>query len=227
MLVSEIVTRVRAAIDELMENDSDFLRESEDEKNLTAVIIDKVGYALQYVIENAPLDKLDGDMIETLASTPVTGIFTLNTTTLVGTLVLPTDMLRIVEARLSSWSHFPAPEPDTSQAYLMQQDEYARGSWDRPVNILTYNASGRKVLEMYCAKTASDTLVFGFVRKPDTSNIDASHLTTNVKVPAQLEASLIYQIAGLTMTAFKDELAGPLFAIAARYLDPDAVRTEQ
>lgn len=227
MLVSEIVTRVRAVIDELMQNDSNFLRESEDEKNLTSVIIDKIGYALQYVIENAPLEKLDSDMIETLASTPVTGSFSIDASTLVGTLVLPTDMLRIVEARLSSWSHFPIPESDTSQAYLMQQDEYARGSWDRPVNILTYNASGGKVLEMYCAETASDTLVFGFVRKPDTSNIDSSHMSTDVTVPSQLEASLIYQIAGLTMTAFKDELAGPLFAIAARYLDPEGVKSEE
>ena len=84
MLVSEIVKRVRAVIDELMQNDSNFLRESEDEKNLTSVIIDKIGYALQYVIENAPLDKLDGDMIETLTSSPITGSFTIDSDTQIG-----------------------------------------------------------------------------------------------------------------------------------------------
>ena len=59
MTVQEIVTRVRAAIDELMQNDSDFLLESKDEENLTAVIVDKIGYAWQHVAERAPIDKLD------------------------------------------------------------------------------------------------------------------------------------------------------------------------
>lgn len=226
MLVSEIVTRVRAVIDELMQNDSDFLRESEDEKNLTSVIIDKIGYALQHVIENAPLDKLDDDMLETLTGTELASSFSIDSTSLVATLILPTDLLRIVEARLSSWSRFPVPERDTSQVYLMQQDQYARGSWDRPVNILTYNASGKKILEMYSAKTSADTLVFVFVSKPDTTDIDADHMSTDLDVPSQLEAALIYQIAALTMTAFKDDVAGSLFAIAAKYLDPDAVNNE-
>lgn len=223
MTVSEIVKRVRAAIDELMQNDSDFLRQSEDEKNLTSVIIDKIGYALQYVLENAPIDRLDDDMLETLTGTALTNSFSINGTSLVATLILPTDLLRIVEARLSSWSRFPVPEPDTSQVYLMQQDQYAKGSWDRPVNILTYNASGKKILEMYCAKENSDTLRFVFIRKPSLTNVDADHPTTDVSVPSQLEASLIYQIAGLAMTAFKDELAGSFFAIAAKYMDPDRV----
>lgn len=227
MTVSEIVKRVRAVIDELMQNDSDFLRQSEDEKNLTSVIIDKIGYALQYVLENAPIDRIDDNMLETLTGTALTNSFSINGTSLVATLILPTDLLRIVEARLSSWSRFPVPEPDTSQVYLMQQDQYAKGSWDRPVNILTYNASGKKILEMYCAKENIDTLRFVFIRKPSLTNVDADHPDTNVSVPSQLEASLIYQIAGLAMTAFKDDVAATLLAISQRYLDADAVRTVQ
>ena len=64
MTVQEIVTRVRAAIDELMQNDSQFLRQSTDEANLTSVIVDKIGYALQHLLEIAPLDKLDSDVYE-------------------------------------------------------------------------------------------------------------------------------------------------------------------
>lgn len=224
MLVSEIVKRVRSAIDERMVNDSQFLSDSEDEKNLTQIIKDSIGYALQHVIENAPLDRLDGSMFETLTPTQIGQSFSIDAE-FVGRLTLPDGLLRIVDARLSSWSLFPIPEPNTSQAYLMQQDKYARGSWDRPVNIL----NGR-TLEMYCAKpdtedptTTTDTLIFVFIRKPDVV-IDAQHQDPNVTVPARLEASLIYQIAGLAMLAFKEEIAASFFALAQKY-DADGLNS--
>lgn len=214
MTVQEIVTRTRAAIDELMENDSQFLRQSTDEANLTSVIVDKIGYALQHVYENAPLDKLDSSVLEELSSQELSTSFSIGSD-MVGKLILPSGLLRIVTARLSSWSHFPIPEPDTSQVYLMQQDKYAKGSWDRPVNIITAGT-----LEMYCAKSTSDRLIFVFVRKPSTS-FSPSDMSANVKVPASLEASLIYQVAGLSMAAFKDDLAASLFAISDKYLNQE------
>ena len=219
MTVGDIVTRVRAAIDELMENGSQFLGQSTDEANLTRVIVDKIGYALQHVLAEAPLDKLDSSAFEELTPSELASNFSIDAD-LVGHLTLPTGLLRIVTARLSSWSHFPIPEPDTSQVFLMQQDTYARGSWDRPVNILTAGT-----LLMYCARTSSDTLIFKFVRKP-TATYDTDPLNATVDCPASLEASLIYQIAGLSMVAFREDIAASLFAIAARYLDPEQVKGE-
>lgn len=216
MTVREIVSRVRSAIDELMENDSEFLRQSSDEGNLTSVIVDKIGYALSYVLENAPADSLDSSAYSTL--TPSEAQRFSITSDLVGKLILPADILRIVEARLSSWSMFPIPEPSTSQVYLMQQDTYARGSWDRPVNILTYEGSD-KMLEMYCAKSTSDTLKFVFIRKPSAYSTD--NMDSDVPVPKSLQAALIYQVAGLSMVAFREEVAASLFSIADKYLNPD------
>lgn len=211
MQVQEIVTRVRAAIDELMENDSQFLRQSTDEMNLTRVIVDKIRYGLQYVIEHAPLDRLDDSLIEELSSSELQSNFSIDSN-LVGRLKLPTGLLRIVTARLSSWSLFPIPEPDTSQVYLMQADTYARGSWDRPVNIITAGT-----LEMYCAKTNQDRLIFKFIRRPST-DYSADNMSANVNVPSVLEAALVYQVAGLSMVAFREDVAATLFAIAARYM---------
>lgn len=207
MQVSDIVTRVRAAIDELMANDSGFLSASVDEKNLDEIIKDKISYALQHIIEVAPLDKLGTEMFSTLADS---SRFYLDG--LIGKLRLPSDLLRIVEARLSSWSQYPLPESDTSQEFLMQQDEYARGSWDRPVNILTYEGTER-VLLMYSAKSSGDSLKFTYIAKP---NISSS--ATEVNVPTRLEAALVYQVAGLTMVAFREDIAQSLFAIADRYI---------
>ena len=217
MTVQEIVTRVRAAIDELMENGSQFLGQSTDEANLTRVIVDKIGYALQHIIETAPLDRLGEEMIETLSSGEMAASFSIDSD-LVGHLILPSSMLRLVEARLSSWSLFPIPEPDTSQAWLMQQDQYARGSWDRPVNIIT-NTNGHRELLMYCAKQSNDKLQFAYIGRPNLTNVDADHMSTNVSVPAQLQAALVYQVAGLTMVAFREDVAEALFNLAQRYLD--------
>ena len=222
MTVQEIVTRVRAAIDELIQDGADLSALTTDEQNMTRIIADKIPYALQHVIENAPVAKLDTSMLETLTPTELQQRFSIDSD-LVGTLKLPADLLRIVEARLSSWSLFPIPEPSTSQVYLMQQDPYARGSYDRPVNIITHQGSDR-VLEMYCAKEASDTLVFLFVRKPSIDNLIVNNVVNpdiEVDVPTLLEAALVYQVAALTMVAYKEDLATSLFAISQRYMNED------
>lgn len=223
--VGNIVTKVRSAIDELMQNDSEFLRQSTDEANLTNVIVDKIGYALQYIMENAPIEKLDHSVYETFSQAEMSQNFEI-TQDLVGKVKLPDDILRIIEARLSSWSHFPIPEKDTSQVYLMQGDTYARGSYDRPVNILTYNGTTKRMLEMYCARTAQDTLNFVFIRKPDAGSYDTQHMTTTVSVPASLEGALVYQVAGLSMVAFREEVAASLFQIADNYMNAERTKVE-
>lgn len=211
MQVSGLVSRVRAAIDELMVNDSGFLSQSNDEINLDNIIKDKIADALQYVVENAPLEKLGTSLFKKLTDLQLENSFSIDTTTLVGSLKLPTDLLRIVEARLSTWAQFPAPESDTSQVYLMQSDEYAKGSWDRPVNILTYEGTDR-YLKMYSAKTSGDTLVFTYIATP---TVDTS---STIDVPQLLESALVYEVAGMAMVAFRDQVAQSLFAIADRHI---------
>jgi len=139
LTVGTIVKRVRSAIDEVMQNDSDFLRESNDELNLEKIIIDKIGYALQYVLENAPLEKLDDSIRKTMSGAPSGS----GEDSMVK-VQLPDDLLRILDARLSSWSRFPTPLSDQSAVALMQTDEYARGTWDRPVNIIGYENGKRR-----------------------------------------------------------------------------------
>ena len=234
--VSAIVSQVRSAIDELMVNDSNFLSQSTDEENLTNVIIDKIGYALQYVIENAPLEKLDSSMIGTLTAAEMApgkfdliNIGTQQNPVYKGRLKLPDDLLHIIDARLSSWTHFPKPLSDSSQEAVMQQDEYARGSWDRPVNILTYDGADR-CLDMYCAKIGSgtgiDTLKFTLIRKPTVTHYTSSNPSATVTVPSLLEAALIYQIAGMAMTAFREDVAASLFAIAQKHLETGELKNE-
>ena len=223
MYVKDVVDRVRKAIDEVSQGGTDFDNMTEDEANLTAIIVDKIPYALQHVVENAPIEKLDSDMMKEFSAAQLEENVT-RTADGVVKVKLPFELLRIIEARLSSWSHFPEPVPATSQVYLMQQDTYARGSYDRPVNILTHEGTQR-VLEMYCQKDSNDKLIFLFINKPVIGSITTENMNDPVAVPTLLEASFIYQVAALTMVAFREDIADTLFNISQRYMDANTSLT--
>lgn len=204
---------MRSAIDEVMANDSEFLNASSDEQNLTDIIKDKIAYALTYVLENATEDKLGDDSFSALSSAETSGV-----TITAGQMVkvkLPSDVIRVVSARLSSWSQSPVPVSESSQEYLMQQDSYARGSWDRPVIAIAYHGAYR-YLELYSAKANNDDIEASVIRKPTIG--DTSVGTTDISVPTRLEGAFIYQIAGLTMVAFREQVATTLFKIAREYM---------
>lgn len=207
---------MRSAIDELKDNDPEFLNATSDEQNLTDIIIDKIPYALTFVLENAPEDKLDNDSLDSLTQAETSGV-----TIAAGQPVkvkLPSSVIRVVSARLSSWPQSPVPVTERSQEYLMQQDEYARGSWDRPVDAIAHHGADR-YLELYSAKTNNDTIEASVIRKPSTlpSGLDGES-TYDVAVPSRLESAFVYQIAGLTMVAFREQIAASLFTIARQYL---------
>lgn len=204
MNVSDIVTRVKAAIDELRGSEASFA--DSDEDNLGAIITQKISDAVQFVLEHAALEKLSDSDFDELSQSEMSQSFSIDSTTMVGSVKLPAGLLRIVEAKLSSWSQSPVPESDSSQVALMQQDTYARGSWDRPVTILS-----KGYLYLYCAKNTTDTLQLAFISKPSIEQ-------DSIKIPTTLEAAVVYQVAGLTMMAYKDESAQNFFTLAAQYM---------
>lgn len=213
--VNTIVERVRAVIDELMANDSSFLNQSTDEINLTDVIKDKIGYALQWLVEHAPVEKLDQENI-TGAGAYVPDTFSIDNT-LMGQCQLPDDVLRVVSARLSSWRYAPLPVTEHSLEYLMQGDAYAKGSWDRPVVALVHRTGangGERWLEFYSAKETTDTLHLLVFKKP---SVNTSSGSNTVDVPSVLEGAFIYELAGLTLTTMKDERANAMFTIAEKF----------
>ena len=214
--VAEIVRRVKSAIDELTQEGTDFSDLTNDVANMTQIIVDKIGYGLTFILENAPLDKLDSSMFE--QTSPAGSIVS-------GTgaekAQVSDDVIRVVSARLSSWTYAPVPVPESSQVALMQSDEYAKGSWDRPVSVLTFENNNR-YLYMYSPKTNSvETCYMTVVKKPDVSGISVSNLSASVNVPSRLEAALVYQVAGLTMLAYREDVAQSLFNVARNYLSAE------
>lgn len=102
----------------------------------------------------------------------------------------------------------------------MQQDEYARGSWDRPVSAIAYKNKDRYI-ELYSAKESNDEVEISVVRRPGTVNV--SNLSANIGVPVRLEGAFIYQVAGLSMVAFREDIAASLFSIAQQHLTGTAL----
>lgn len=219
MTVSEIVTRVKAAIDELEDTtaiDITSGNEDGDGTNLDNVITDKISYALEWIYMNAPLTLLD-DSSQTIYTGKATVTeedenvlkMTFGTDNIV-TVELPTDILRIVSARLSSWTYAPVPVNQYSEEAKMQQYKITMGSPDMPAVVVLSDENPKK-MKMYTADGTDDTLHVSLILKPTA---DTSDTTKSVSVPKKLEMAFIYHIAGLTLTALRDGAADAMFKIA-------------
>ena len=194
MNVSEIVYKVKAAIGEVVNLEYPKALESVNADNLLHIIVDKIPYAFEWVIQNAPISLIEGDL---------TSVLDTRTTTLNGDVVemeMPDDVLRIISARLSSWVYAPPISDEHSEVAMYQRYPATRGTYDAPACVL-FSEDGKQILRMYSAETRDDKAYISVVRKPTDIAIDPSDGTKTVNVPTRLEASFIYYIAALTMQA--------------------------
>ena len=199
MLVRDIIYRVRAAIDEIQSLDSPKLVDNLNFDNLDMIIADKIPFALEFVIQNAPLSLLDGDLSSQISDGLVTTKYD-------GTIEieLPSDTLRVISARLSSWFVSPPVSDEHSDVARMQGFKASRGSWDNPACVL-YAENGKQILRMFSLKEASDKYYITLIRKPSLSISESADGTGDVKIPSRVEASFIYYLAGLTMLAMGEQ----------------------
>lgn len=205
-----IVLKVRSCFDEFEWNDTPLFDDEEDEVNLDLNILSKVPDALAWVYQNCDADLLeDGEEIQADSSN-----FSIDDR-MVGHLRLPSDVMRIISVRLSSWKYAPTGIiSERSEAYKLQSDRYACGTWERPVAALVTVPGGRE-LELYSARTADDTLRY-CLYLPVPGDLEEDGGT--VSVPDILVPAFIYQVAALTLTAYREELATTFFSLAKERL---------
>ena len=125
---------------------------------------------------------------------------------------MPDDVLRIVSARLSSWSYSPPVSDEHSEVAAMQMYPCSKGTYDSPACVL-YSEDGKQILRMYTAYGKDDKVYVSVIRKPTTTSVDPADGTKSLDVPSRLEASFIYYISALTMQAM-GENAKSFFEIA-------------
>lgn len=210
MNVSEIIYKVKAAIDELSTLDYPKLAESVNLENIDLIIVDKIPYALEWIIQNAPATLLTGDLTESFNNS---GLVTKVSDDYVFEIELPSTTLRVVSARLSSWMFTPEMSDEHSDVAAMQMYPTSRGTWDNPACVI-YNENGKQILRMFSGKTRDDVYYITLALKPDVSFTDTWDGEAIVPIPERLTASFIYYIAGLTTLAMKEDVSKSLLELA-------------
>lgn len=210
MNVSEIIYKVKAAIDELSTLDYPKLAESVNLENIDLIIVDKIPYALEWIIQNAPATLLTGDLTESFNNS---GLVTKVSGDYVFDIELPSTTLRVVSARLSSWMFTPEMSDEHSDVAAMQMYPTSRGTWDNPACVI-YNENGKQILRMFSGKTRDDVYYITLALKPDVSFTDTWDGEAVVPIPERLTASFIYYIAGLTTLAMKEDVSKSLLELA-------------
>ena len=210
MNVSEIIYKVKAAIDELSTLDYPKLAESVNLENIDLIIVDKIPYALEWIIQNAPATLLTGDLTESFNNS---GLVTKVSDDYVFEIELPSTTLRVVSARLSTWMFTPEMSDEHSDVAAMQMYPTSRGTWDNPACVI-YNENGKQILRMFSGKTKDDVYYITLALKPDVSFTDTWDGETIVPIPERLTASFIYYIAGLTTLAMKEDVSKSLLELA-------------
>lgn len=189
MTIVEIIARVRAAIDEYSDNESGFIAQSKDEQSLERIIRKSICAAFNYLITRCSrFDLCPGEVMNTEGYESENGVVRVK---------LPEDYGAFVKAKLKSWSYAPDPITENSQEYMMQSDETARGSYDRPV-VAMVNRDGR-YLEFYSQKEDGDAPEVNYVKMISISDADGGE--TELNIPKRLEGALVYQTAYLTLVA--------------------------
>lgn len=210
MNVSEIIYKVKAAIDELSTLDYPKLAESVNLENIDLIIVDKIPYALEWIIQNAPATLLTGDLTESFNNS---GLVTKVSGDYVFEIELPSTTLRVVSARLSTWMFTPEMSDEHSDVAAMQMYPTSRGTWDNPACVI-YNENGKQILRMFSGKTRDDVYYITLALKPDVSFADTWDGEAIVPIPERLTASFIYYIAGLTTLAMKEDVSKSLLELA-------------
>lgn len=202
--IDTIVKKVRVKIDEIAANESEMMDTSSDNVNLDTVIKSCIAEAYKMVSMLADISMVEGK--DGSSSTLTIGA------DLVGKVSLPTDFIRLVGVRLSSWiSAKSAAIPEDSPEYRMQSNKWVCGSPNRPVVALVNGKNGR-VLELYKAGYTTDTLAsFTYIAS-------ISDDATSVQISEQLADAFIYFIAGLTMATFREDVANDFFKIGRNLL---------
>lgn len=213
MKAAEVVMRVKAAIDELSDLDYPKLAESDNYENMNMVIVDKIPYALEYVIRNAPASLIDGDLVTSVSS----GLDYTITGDNVVEVTLPEDVLRITSARLSSWKVSPPVSDEHSDTAKQQLYPFTCGTYDKPATVL-YSENGKQILRLYSAKDTTDKYFIAYARMPDLSKVDVWDGEAEVNIPTRLAGAFIYYIAFLTMVAFDDTRQTAMMQIAQQQL---------
>lgn len=202
--IDQIISKVRTKLDEIAVNESEMIGTEEDNANLNTVIKSCVPEAYRFVSLYAHPNMLEGKQY-------ASGTLSIGAD-LVGRVGLPSDFLRLLSVRLSSWiSSCSAFVDEDSPEYRMQSNKWVSGNKYKPVAALVQTPNGRQV-ELFKASSTNDTLK-SFIYIPVLGDT-----ATEVELSDQTADAFIYYVAALTMVTFREDVANQFFSVARNLL---------
>lgn len=202
-LVSDIISDVRLAIDEVGVNDSEFLSET-DEAQLDDLISGKLCEAVDWVHSSAALELMSGDAF-TYASVPSTGSKDVDVT----------DMIRFVQGKGYGWKNAVRELTEEGTAeYTIAFDEYVGASVDRPVVLLEF-VMGKKMLKLLPMDAENPGSVVYVKRSeisiPETELGDDEEM---VNVDSNLYSAMVNYLGGLVLMTLNDDRGENMVQVA-------------
>lgn len=204
---TKILRDVRMVLDENHSN-NELLKINADTLDLDTIITEKIEHGAKDVLMVAPLSMIDTEQRFDNAKIDWNGGIGVNS----GSVILPLDFMRFVKFMMNDW-HIPVvvATNDTDVDYFKQLSPFAgiRGNANRPKCVLTKSNKGR-VLEFYGGSDCDNAFIKYATYIPLPLICDGL-----INIPEQLYQSVVYQIAGLVATTYKDSIAQGLFALSA------------
>lgn len=203
--VSELVKEVKVLLDRNQESaglltptDSDTLSQGE-------LIQSKIVDAARIILKDAPASMLDGKTFDGLntAWAETNGAY-------VGTVYLPSDMIRLLDVKVSDWNRSAEIITEEDDAYKIQCSRFGvRGNPERPIAALIHN-SGNRYLELFTSKSNTATVSLTYVGMPFISE-------GNIDLPETLKDSIVYMAGYLTCISLGDtDTASGLLGVARK-----------
>ena len=203
--VSELGKEVKVLLDRNQESaglltptDSDTLSQGE-------LIQSKIVDAARIILKDAPASMLDGKTFDGLntAWAETNGAY-------VGTVYLPSDMIRLLNVKASDWSRSAEIITEEDDAYKIQRSRFGvRGNPERPIAALIHN-SGNRYLELFTSNSNTATVSLTYVGMPFISE-------GNIDLPETLKDSILYMAGYLTCISLGDtDTASGLLGVARK-----------
>lgn len=203
--VSELVKEVKVLLDRNQESaglltptDSDTLSQGE-------LIQSKIVDAARIILKDAPASMLNGKTFDGLntAWAETNGAY-------VGTVYLPSDMIRLLDVKVSDWNRSAEIITEEDDAYKIQCSRFGvRGNPERPIAALIHN-SGNRYLELFTSKSNAATVSLTYVGMPFISE-------GNIDLPETLKDSIVYMAGYLTCISLGDtDTASGLLGVARK-----------
>lgn len=180
--VDELIKEVRIALDENA-SQTEYIKTNADNLELDDIIKAKLPEAARDVTETADVELLEPETMKTELTRTDGG----------GKLSVPEDFLRLVSLKMKEWNRsVTVVAGEGSDIELMQRNKYTRGTAMKPVCVMAFDASGKKVIEFFGAGSAIDWALYMPIPVVENGYLPISRL---------LRQAIVRRTAGLVLVS--------------------------